>query len=94
MTRRELIEWVQKAEGAAGLTAAQIGHVLDAAFSGIEHALRQEGRFSHPGFGTFTRVEQPARPGIHPKTGAPIMIAATTTIRFKPSRELKATLDE
>lgn len=94
MTRRELIEWIQKAEGAAGLTAAQIGGVVDAAFAGIAQALQQEGRFSQPGFGTFTRVEQSARPGIHPKTGAPIMIAAATTIRFKPSREFKATLDE
>jgi DNA-binding protein HU-beta len=94
VTRRELIEWVQKSEGAAGLGAAQIGHVLDAAFAGIMSALQQEGRYSHPGFGTFTRKEVPARPGRNPQTGEPIMIAAASTIRFKPSREFKGTLDE
>lgn len=94
MTRRELIEFVQRSDNNTELTAAQIGHVLDAAFAGIASALQQEGRFSHPGFGTFTRVEQPARPGIHPRTGERIMVEATTTIRFKPSREFKSTLGE
>jgi DNA-binding protein HU-beta len=94
VTRRELIEWVQKTEGVESLSAAQIGRVLDAAFAGITHALQQEGRYSHPGFGTFTRKDQPERPGRNPKTGEPILIAAATTVRFKPAREFKATLDE
>lgn len=94
MTRRELIEWVMRSEGAAGLSAAQVGHVLDAAFAGIASALQQEGRFSQPGFGTFTRSEQAARPGLHPRTGEPIMIAASTTVKFKPAKEFKATLGE
>jgi DNA-binding protein HU-beta len=102
MTRRELIEYVQRQlGGAAGdgkdaapeLGGAQIGRVLDAAFAGIAEALRSEGRYSHPGFGTFTIKAQPARPGLHPKTGAAIEIAAATTVRFKPAREFKATLE-
>jgi DNA-binding protein HU-beta len=98
MTRRELIEYVQRkldaGEGTteARLPAPQIGRVLDAAFAGIVEALRSEGRYSHPGFGTFTVKEQPARPGLHPGTGAPIEIAAATTVRFKPAREFKDSL--
>lgn len=101
MTRRELIEYVQRklgqgegsGEGTEVPPAREVGRVLDAAFAGIVEALRREGRYSHPGFGTFTLKEQPARPGMNPKTGAPIEIAATTTVRFKPARELKAGLE-
>ena len=99
MTRRELIEYVKHKlsagdEAAEGSPAPrQIGLVLDAAFEGIAEALRREGRYSHPGFGTFTVKEQPARPGLHPKTGAPIEIAAATTVRFKPAREFKDSLE-
>ncbi len=99
MTRRELIEYVQRQLGgdaageAAELGGRQIGRVLDAAFAGIAEALRSEGRYSHPGFGTFTIKAQPARPGLHPKTGEVIEIAAATTVRFKPAREFKTTLE-
>ncbi len=99
MTRRELIEYVKQklsaGEGAAEASPAprQIGLVLDAAFEGIAEALRREGRYSHPGFGTFTIKETAARPGLHPKTGAPIEIAAATTVRFKPAREFKDSLE-
>lgn len=94
MTRRELIEFIQRFETTSELSATQIGQVLDAAFAGISGALQAEGRFSQPGFGTFTRVDRPARPGIHPRTGERIMVAASTTIKFKPSKEFKATLGE
>ena len=100
MTRRELIEYVKRQLGgeeaageAAELGGRQIGRVLDAAFAGIAEALRSEGRYSHPGFGTFTIKAQPARPGLHPKTGEVIEIAAATTVRFKPAREFKTTLE-
>jgi DNA-binding protein HU-beta len=94
VTRRELIEWVQKTEGMAELGPAQIGRVIDAAFAGIMSALQQEGRYSHPGFGTFTRVDRPARPGLNPKTGEAITIAESTTVRFKPAKNFKGTLEE
>ena len=98
MTRRELIEYVQRKLSAGeasteeGVSGRQVGQILDAAFEGIVEALRREGRYSHPGFGTFTIKEQAARPGLHPKTGAPIEIAAGTTERFKPAREFKDSL--
>lgn len=96
MTRRELIEWVRRelaTEGGEAPTASEVGKILDAAFAGIAHGLQAEGRYTHPGFGTFTRKEQPARPGINPRTGAPIMIAAATTVSFKPAREFKGSLE-
>jgi DNA-binding protein HU-beta len=94
VTRRELIEWVQRDEGAKDLSAAQVGHVLDAAFAGIMAALQREGRYSHPGFGTFTRKDRAARPGRNPQTGEAIMIGASTTVAFKPAREFARELGE
>lgn len=85
---------MQRTEGAKELGAAQIGQVIDAAFAGIMDALQQEGRYSHPGFGTFTRKDRPARPGLNPKTGEAIMIAASTTVAFKPAKNFKGTLEE
>ena len=97
MTRRELIEYVQRqldeGEGVGVPAAREVGRILDAAFAGIVEGLRREGRYSHPGFVTFTIKEQGARPGLHPKTGAPIEIASATTVRFKPAREVKASLE-
>ena len=97
MTRRELIEYVQRkldgGEGTEVPAAREVGRVLDGPFAGIVEALRREGRYSHPGFGTFTLKEQAARPGLNPKTGAEIEIAASTTVRFKPARELKGSLE-
>lgn len=94
MTRRELIEWVQRTAGLEDLGPAQIGRVIDAAFAGIAEGLQREGRYVHPGFGTFTRVDRPARPGLNPKTGAAITIEASTTVKFKPARTFKGTLEE
>ena len=79
MTRRELIEYVQRqldeGEGVGVPAAREVGRILDAAFAGIVEGLRREGRYSHPGFGTFTIKAQP------------------TTVRFKPAREVKASLE-
>ncbi len=100
MTRRELIEYVQReltadaTTATAELSGRTIGRVLDAAFAGITAGLAAEGRYSHPGFGTFTVKTQAARPGLHPKTGAPIQIAEALTIRFKPATDLKARLED
>lgn len=93
MTRRDLIETLrqQLAEGGGGpeLSAHMLGKVVDATFAAIGEGLRREGRYVHPGFGTFTVAVTQARPGRNPRTGEAIEIARSETIRFKPSPELK-----
>ena len=41
------------------------------------------------GFGTFATAKREASTGRNPRTGAPIKIAASTSIRFKAGKGLK-----
>ncbi|MFO0760708.1 MAG: HU family DNA-binding protein [Byssovorax sp.] len=93
MTRRELIEKVHAglhAEGA--LSTRQIAEVIDRSFAAIAEAIRDEGGYTHPGFGAFQVKVRSARPGRHPKTGEPLDLPATATVDFKPAADLKASL--
>lgn len=92
MTRKELIRRVH--EGISGeLSERQIASVIDRAFEEIAASIRSDGRYVHPGFGTFTVRVHGARVGRNPRTGEAIDIAEGATVAFKPSAELKASLD-
>jgi DNA-binding protein HU-beta len=96
VTRRDLIETLRQQLASDGggpeLSAHALGKLVDATFAAIAEGLRREGRYVHPGFGTFTVAVTQARPGRNPRTGEPIEIARSETIRFKPSPELKETI--
>ena len=93
MTRKDLIETIRH-QLAAGdgpeLSTAATGKVVDAVFAAIAEGLRREGRYVHPGFGSFAVQVTQARPGRNPRTGEAIEIPRGETIRFKPAPELKA----
>jgi nucleoid DNA-binding protein len=91
MTRRELIEKVcAELPDERELGPRPVAAVIDRVFEAIAGALSDEGRYTHPGFGTFTVKVQPARPGRNPRTGEPIEIAEGRAVAFKPAAELKA----
>ncbi|MBU6160286.1 MAG: HU family DNA-binding protein [Myxococcales bacterium] len=52
----------------------------------------REGRFSYPGFGTFSVKERAAREGRNPKSKEKIQIAASKSVGFKPAAKLKDSL--
>ena len=56
--------------------------------AGIKDA-KKEGKYTIGTFGTFTVSKRPARKGRNPRTGEPIKIKASKTLRFKPSSNLK-----
>lgn len=92
MTRRDLLETIRQqlaAEGGPELSGHALGKVVDAVFAAISAGLRREGRYVHPGFGTFAVHVTQARPGRNPQTGEAIEIPRSETVRFKPARELK-----
>lgn len=91
MTRRELIEKVcaELPEGSE-LGPRPVATVIDRVFEAIAGALADEGKYTHPGFGTFTVRVQSARPGRNPRTGEPIDLAEGRAVGFKPAAELKA----
>lgn len=96
MTRKDLIETIRRQLDEGGgpeLSAGAVGKVVDAVFAAIAEGLRREGRYVHPTFGSFSVHVTQARPGRNPRTGEAIEIPRAETIRFKPARELKATVE-
>ncbi len=93
MTKSELIEAVvASANSPENLTKKAAAEIFDVIFEEIKAAIRKDGRFSIPGFGTFTKKERAAREGRNPQTGEPIKIAASTTIAFKAAKDIKDSL--
>jgi DNA-binding protein HU-beta len=71
-------------------TVAQAGEAVDAVFKTIAKLVKKDGSFNLVGFGTFKTGKRAARTGRNPKTGEPLKIKASKTIRFKASSKLKA----
>jgi DNA-binding protein HU-beta len=91
MTRAELVEKIQ-AERAGGMSRKAVAELLDAVFEEIGRTVKKSGRFSYPGFGTFTVKKRKARVGRNPQTGTAIKIPPTKTVAFKASPDLKDSL--
>jgi DNA-binding protein HU-beta len=64
---------------------ATAGDVIEA----IVMALKKEGGFTLPGFGTFRVAKTKARKALNPRTGEKIKVKAGKTVRFKASPTLK-----
>lgn len=91
MTKQELIDILQKQSG-ENLTKKACGELIDELFGQIANAVKKEGRFSYPGFGTFSLRKRKARAGRNPQTGEAIKIKASKTIGFRPAAILKGKL--
>lgn len=72
----------------AGMTKVDAKKALEAFMDASAEALRQGDRISLVGFGTFSTSKHPARKGRNPKTGAEIMIAEKTVVKFKAGAEI------
>src|SRR5204863_8714658 len=88
MTKADLIQSV----AALGMTKKAAGEMVDSLFGTISKTIKKDGRFSYPGFGTWTVRQRKARMGRNPQTGAEIKIKASKTVGFKPAKELKGGL--
>ncbi len=64
-------------------------HVVDAIFTVIEDALKSKQEVRLTGFGSFVTSERKATKGRNPRTGEEIDIPASTSVRFKPGKSLK-----
>jgi DNA-binding protein HU-beta len=90
MTKADLIDAVAEAAG-EGLSKKAVGEIVDATMDALKDAVR-EGRFSYPGFGTFSVKEAPAREGRNPRSGETIQIAASKRVNFKAAPKFKDSL--
>lgn len=91
MNKAELVEAVQKALGAeTSKRAAQDS--IDAVLESIAKGVKKDKIVQLIGFGTFKVSKRAARTGRNPKTGEAIKIAASKSVRFSPSKNLKEIL--
>ncbi|GAB4315356.1 MAG: HU-related DNA-binding protein HupN [Candidatus Sumerlaeia bacterium] len=88
MTKAEFIERVQKAAG-LDLSKAAVQTILDTGFDEIVKAVKKDGKFTVPNFGTFKVRKRAARKGRNPRTGEEIKIKASKTVAFSPAPSLK-----
>jgi DNA-binding protein HU-beta len=93
MNKAELLEVVHKNLG--GETTKKLaGEALEAVLEGISEGIRKTGAVQLIGFGTFKISSRAARTGRNPKTGAPLKIKASKSVRFVPSSSMKASVNK
>lgn len=90
MTKAELVEFI--AEN-ADLTKADSARALEAVIEGITVGVKEKGKVTLVGFGTFVSKKVAARVGRNPQTGEQVNIAAHNVPRFKAGNKLKAALN-
>lgn len=90
MTKAELVEFVAEK---ADLTKADASRALEAVMEGITKGLKESGKVTLVGFGTFTAKQREARTGRNPQTGEAVEIAARTVPGFKAGNKLKDALN-
>ena len=90
MTKAELVEFIAEK---ADLTKADAGRALDAMGEGVTKGLKEDGKVTLVGFGTFTAKKRDAREGRNPQTGETVKIAARVVPGFKAGSKLKDALN-
>ena len=91
MNKAQLVGVVQKEMGME-VSMAAAERTLDAVLRSIQRGVKTGGQVQVAGFGTFRVSKRAAWMAHNPKTGAPIQVKASKTIRFSAGRGLKASL--
>lgn len=91
MNKADLIEEVQKALGGETSKRAA-GEAVEAVLDAIAKGVATHGSVQLVGFGTFKIAHRKARTGRNPKTGEPMTIKPSKTVRFVCSGSLKNSL--
>jgi DNA-binding protein HU-beta len=86
MSKAFIAQVMQDSIGLTGVTANRAASEL---ITAIVQELKKTGKFTLPGFGTFTVRKTKARKALNPRTGASIRVKAGKTVRFKASPVLK-----
>lgn len=85
MNKAELIDAISND---AQITKVEAKKALESFVNNVTETLKQGGRISLVGFGSFSVSERSAREGINPQTKAKISIAAKKVAKFKAGSEL------
>ena len=93
MTKADLVEQVAEAIG-PGITKKDCALVVDGLLNAIKNALAQHEHIEIRGFGTFKVRERKSRLARNPRTGDPVEVPPRAVPVFKPSKELRAIVEE
>ena len=85
-------ELVDRVAELTGYAKTQVAMTYDLLFELMSEALAEDDKVTVPNFGTFQVTQRPARVGRNPATGEAISIAASKSVRFKVSKNLKEQL--
>ena len=91
MNKAELVCSVQKNLG-KDVSKAASEKAVNAVIESIAATLRKGKNVQLIGFGTFKVVNRKARMGVNPKTGEPLKIKASKSVKFGVGKELKSKL--
>ena len=82
-------EFVDQVANRADLGKSEAGKAVDAVLDTIQETLSRGSDVTFSGFGKFHVAERGARQGVHPRTGEPIQIAASKSVKFTVGSEFK-----
>ena len=85
MNKTELISTIAEE---SGLSKVDSKKALNAFLSAVSSELKNGGKITLVGHGTYQVVQKSARTGINPQTKAPIQIPAKKAVKFKPGADL------
>jgi len=74
------------------VSRAEAKRMVELVFGEVEAGLKstkKEGRYTIGTFGTFSVVKRAARKGRNPRTGEPIKIKASKSLRFRAASNLR-----
>ena len=91
MNKQDLIDLIASS---ADITKVAAEKALTTFTESITGTLKEKGKVSIAGFGSFETSERAARDGVNPQTLKPISIPAATVAKFKASKALKEAINE
>jgi DNA-binding protein HU-beta len=90
MNKSELIDAIATD---AGISKVAAKAALESFLSNVGDTLKNGGRVSLVGFGSWSVSRREARDGRNPKDGSPLKIAAKNVIKFKAGAELEGSVN-
>ena len=91
MTKADIVRQIAQE---IGLTKTDVAAVVDGFIESVIESLQQGDHIEIRGFGTFKSVTRAPRTGRNPRTGSEVKISSRRAPVFKPSKELRARVEQ
>ena len=89
--KQDIVDFI--ADNVEGISKKQANEAFESVIEAIVMHLERGERVQVPGLGSFSLSQRAARTGRNPKTGAAIDIPASKSVRFKPGKDLKGSVN-